>query len=117
MNDFREMELMYEAIMRRPQTRSTHMSYPPGESDNMNHSLRVRPLTDPGGSGRIPDGALASSNNNAGVCDEEDNADMSTFMRQDILKKIESLMKNAESFDDTKTLIALSELKTFVEKL
>lgn len=113
MNDYEEMSLMYEAVIgQRP--KDTSRSYPPAVAPNNQTLGRNLPFTG-GGYGGAYDAAIASSSHVAS--DEEGRVDMSTFMRHDILKKIESLMKNAESFDDTKTLIALGELKAFVERL
>ena len=99
---------------RRPPCRS----YPPGQSDNVHHSYGPHiPFKDPGGSGNAWDGAQGSQGITAPVSDEESDVDSSTFMRNDILKKIDILTKDAESFEDVKTILALSELKRFVETL
>ena len=117
MDDYKEMGLLYEAFARAPrQAPNTTRSYPAGEPESRNHTLGNQiPTTQPGGSINAHAKNISSSNNNAGVCDEE--TDMSTFMKSDVIKKIDSLMTDAESFEDTKTMIALNELKQFIERL
>ena len=104
---------MYEKVFYGA-AKDTSRAYPPSPAPNNQTLGRNLPFTGNGHGGAY-DAGLADSGRI--VSDEEDSVDMSSFMRNDILKKIESLMKDAESFDDTKTLIALGELKTFVEKL
>ena len=117
MNDYEEMGLIYERAFYSQHAKDTTRAYTPGESESMHHSYRQHPLKDPGGSGRLWDAGQTGQGITTPISDEESDVDMSAFMRQDILKKIGSLMKDAESFDDTKTLIALNELKTYVERL
>jgi len=117
MDDYKEMGLLYEAFARAPlRAPITTRSYPASEPANQNHTLGHQlPTTLPGGSINAHAKNISSSNNNAGVCDEE--TDMSTLMKNDIIKKVKSLMTDAESFEDTKTIIALNELKQFIERL
>lgn len=124
MNDYYEdIGLIYEAFSKRGNpnigsAKNTSRSYPPGQSDNVHHSYGPHiPFKDPGGSGNAWDGAQGSQGITAPVSDEESDVDSSTFMRNDILKKIDILTKDAESFEDVKTILALSELKRFVETL
>tara|TARA_R110000772_G_scaffold191062_2_gene301866 strand:+ start:932 stop:1276 length:345 start_codon:yes stop_codon:yes gene_type:complete len=114
MDDYKEMGLLYEAFARAPKSSpDTTRSYPASDSKHsLGHQL---PTTIPGGSINAAAIGISSSKNNAGVCDEE--TDMSTFMKSDVIKKIDSLMNDAESFEDTKTMIALNELKRFIERL
>jgi len=120
MDDFKEMGLLYEAFAKSGNpyvgtSRDTSRAYPGSQPQNPNHSLRTIPLKDPGGSGRVFDGGQGGQGITAPISDEE--TDMSALMRGDILKKVETLMHDAESFDDTKTMIALNELKEFIERL
>ena len=114
MDDYKEMGLLYEAFARAPKSApNTTRSYPASDSKHsLGHQL---PTTLPGGSINAHAKGTSSSNNNAGVCDEE--TDMSTLIKNDIIKKVGSLMTDAKSFDDTKTMIALNELKQFIERL
>ena len=114
MDDYKEMGLLYEAFARAPKRApDTTRSYPAGDSKHsLGHQL---PTTTPGGSINAAAIGISSSKNNAGVCDEE--TDMSTCMKSDVIKKINSLMTDAESFEDTKTMIALNELRQFIERL
>ena len=120
MDDFKEMGLIYEAFARSGNpyvgtSRDTSRAYPASQTQNPNHSLRTIPLKYTGGSGRVFDGGQGGQGITAPISDEE--TDMSTLMRTDILKKVDTLMQDAESFEDTRTMIALDELKRFIEKL
>ena len=119
MNDYKELGLLYEAFSRNPNVghaRDTSRSYPPGQSDNIHHSFGPHiPFNGTKGGGAFDQGQ--GGQGVTAVISDEENADMSTFLRNDILKKVESLIKDAERFEDTKTLIALSELKRYIEKL
>ena len=122
MDDFKEMGLLYEAFTKSGnphigRAKDTIRSYPADQPQNPHHSLRTTPLKDPGGSGRLYDGGQAGQGVITPISDEESGADVSTFLRHDILKKLETLMIDAESFQDTKTMIALDELKRFIEGL
>lgn len=119
MDDYKEMSMLYEAsLQKRTIARDTSRAYPPGQSDNVHHSYGPHiPFKDPGGSGRVWDGAQMGQGITAPISDEEGHTDSSTFMRNDILKKIDSLTKDAERFEDVKTILALSDLKKFVENL
>lgn len=113
MNDYKEMSIMYEAVIGQ-RTRDTSRAYPPMAAPSNQTLGRNLPFTGNGHGGAYDAGIASSSHV---ISDEEGKVDPSTFMRNDILKKIESLMVDAESFEDTKTLIALGELKSFVENL
>lgn len=121
MDDYKEMGLIYEAFARGRNpyngiAKPTSTSYPPGQSDNSSHSFRKPvPLSDPGGSGRNYDAALTSGQGH--VCDEESTIAPKKINNVDVIEKINSLKKEAESFEDTKTLIALDVLKRYIEKL
>jgi hypothetical protein len=118
MDDYKEMGLIYEAFAkgRNPYNgtaKLTNTSYPPGQSDNPSHSYRKPvPLSDPGGSGRNYDAALTSGQGH--VCDEEASIAPKEITNVDVIDKIESLIRDAQSFEDTKTIIALDELKRYI---
>lgn len=120
MDDFKEMGLLYEAFAKSGnpnigRARDTMRSYPADQPQNPHHSLRSIPLKDPGGAGRLYDSGQTGQGITTPISDEE--TDMSALMRSDILKKVDALMYDAESFEDTKTMIALNELKRFIENL
>tara|TARA_R110000796_G_scaffold216607_1_gene332598 strand:+ start:274 stop:504 length:231 start_codon:yes stop_codon:yes gene_type:complete len=75
------------------------------------------PLKDPGGSGRAYDGAQTGQGIAHVISDEETSAEPKEITNLDVLDKIESLIKDAERFEDTKTIIALDELKRHIAKL
>mgnify|MGYP003648473965 CR=1 FL=1 len=122
MDDYKEMGLIYEAFTKGSnpygRAKDTSRSYPPSQSDNMNHSYgKSMPLKDPGGSGRAYDGAQTGQGIAHVISDEETSAEPKEITNLDVLDKIESLIKDAERFEDTKTIIALDELKRHIAKL
>ena len=118
MDDFKEMGLLYEAFTKNTHTghaRETIRSYPANQPDNPNHTYGLRtPFNGTKGGGAF-DSGQGGQGITAIVSDEETNT--ATFMKNDIIKKVDSLMIDAESFEDTKTMIALNELKQFIERL
>lgn len=107
MDSFRELQEIYEGY-RGHSEQPASQSYPATQGK---HSYKGPvPGQTPGGQGPIMVNTPMHS-------DEESHTDMSSFMRQDILKKIETLIKDAERFDDTKTLFALNDLRVFVKNL
>lgn len=120
MDDYKEISLLYEAFAR-PHKRiianPTDRSYPAGNSENPHHSYSQIPLKDPGGSGRRFDGNMMNGNITQVISDEETQVEPREIMNIDVLDKIATLSTDAESFEDTKTLIALDELKRFILRL
>lgn len=110
------MGMLYEAFATNPHTghaKDTSRRYLRGNEEPANLSLKVRPLIDPGGSGRLVDSSFANSNNNAGVCDEE----TSVEPKEIVLSEIEQLIDTADGEGQTHTVFVLGELKEFIEKL
>lgn len=118
MDDLKEMGLLYEAFTKNTHTghaRETIRAYPASQPDNANHTYGLRtPFNGTKGGGAFDNGQ-GGQGITAIISDEETNT--STFMKNDIIKKVDSLMIDAESFEDTKTMIALNELKQFIERL
>ena len=121
MNDYKEIGIIYEAFKGgspNMHARDTTRSYPPGQSDNTHHSYGPHiPFKDPGGSGRAWDAGQMGQGITAPISDEEIQAEPKEIMNLDVLDKINSLIKDAERFEDTKTLIALDELKRHIATL
>ena len=120
MDDIKEMGLLYEAFAKSGNphlgtSRDTTRAYPASQPQNPNHSLKHIPLKDPGGSGRLFDGGQVGQGIATPISDEETTTTGSDITGK-VLDKIDSLMQDAESFEDTKTLIALNELKQFIER-
>ena len=123
MDDYKEMGLIYEAFAKGNNpyighAKGTSRSYPPGQSDNGHHSYGPHiPFKDPGNSGRAYDAAQMGQGITRVISDEETTVNPKEIMNLDVLDKIASLIKDAERFEDTKTLIALDELKRYINKL
>jgi len=120
-NDYKEMGLLYEAFLR-PHKRviapHTDRSYSVDNSPNPHHSYSNIPLKDPGGSGRRFDGNMMNGDiAHVLAGDEESQVEPKEIMNVDVLDKIELLMKDAESFEQTDVLIALNELKRDILRL
>ncbi len=118
MDDYKEMGLLYEAFTKSNHTghaRETIRAYPANQPDNANHTFGLRTPFNGNKGGGAFDSGQGGQGITAVISDEETN--MVEFLKNDILQKVDSLTTDAKSFEDTKTIIALNELKQFIERL
>lgn len=109
MNDYNNMSLIYEAL-----AKDTTRSYSPDEA-GINHTLGRKLPFNGVKSGGAYDAGQGGQGVTSIISDEE--TAPAWAMKADILKEIERLMTDAESFEDVKTMIALKELETFVTRM
>ena len=118
MDDYTEIGLLYEAFAKSSNVshaRETTRAYPANQPENQNHTFGLRTPFNGSKGGGAYDSGQGGQGITAVISDEETKTRGSDLPGK-VLDKIDSLMQDAESFEDTKTMIALNELKQFIER-